>query len=248
MSKYNWDLNQIKEAVKDSINYTEVLEKLQIPRQGNNSSTLKRILKENNIDYSHFTGRAREYKKKEETPISDYLSNKVKITSSKLKDKLIKSGLKENKCENPGCGINSWHGKPIICQLHHINGDHNDNRLENLQILCPNCHSQTDNYCGNSNKNVTKYYCPDCGKEILKGSKYCVICSGNHLRKIKRPSAEILLQDFKELQAFTKIGEKYNVSDKSIANWFKSYNLPYTSKELKLLIDSHSEATEQYSR
>ena len=62
MSKYEWDLNEIKEAVKESINFTEVLDKIGVPRQGNNSKTLRNILDNNNIDYSHFTGRARNYK------------------------------------------------------------------------------------------------------------------------------------------------------------------------------------------
>jgi hypothetical protein len=62
MSKYEWDLGEIKIAVKESINFTEVLDKIGVPRQGNNSKTLKNILDTNNIDYSHFTGRARSYK------------------------------------------------------------------------------------------------------------------------------------------------------------------------------------------
>ena len=62
MSKYEWNLEEIKIAVKESINFTEVLDKIGVPRQGNNSRTLKNILDTNNIDYSHFTGRARNYK------------------------------------------------------------------------------------------------------------------------------------------------------------------------------------------
>jgi Zn finger protein HypA/HybF involved in hydrogenase expression len=63
---------------------------------------------------------------------------------TKLKERLFKEGLKEYKCEL--CGISEWNGKPLSLQLHHINGVNNDNRLSNLQILCPNCHSQTDNF------------------------------------------------------------------------------------------------------
>jgi 5-methylcytosine-specific restriction endonuclease McrA len=44
------------------------------------------------------------------------------------------------------CGLSEWQGNPLVCELHHINGDSTDNRIENLQILCPNCHSQTDNF------------------------------------------------------------------------------------------------------
>lgn len=64
---------------------------------------------------------------------------------------LIHSGYKENKCEC--CGISEWNNKPITLQLHHINGNPRDNALENLQVLCPNCHTQTDNY---GSKNTTK--------------------------------------------------------------------------------------------
>ena len=232
--KYDWNLERIKEVIPQCINFTEVLEMLSIPRQGNNSNTLKRLLDENNIDYSHFTGRARVYNNTS-TSISEYLSNRAKITSGKLRIKLLAEGLKENKCEI--CGITKWLGNPIVCQLHHIDGNNQNNNLENLQILCPNCHSQTENYCGSANVNKTKYYCKDCGKEINKGSVYCTICSHKHTRKVKdRPSKEKLLQDFKELKSFVKIGAKYGVSDNAIRKWFIQVGLPSKSKELKLLM------------
>lgn len=232
--KYDWNLERIKEVIPQCINFTEVLEMLSIPRQGNNSNTLKRLLDENNIDYSHFTGRARVYNNTS-TSISEYLFNRVKITSGKLRIKLLTEGLKENKCEI--CGITKWLGNPIVCQLHHIDGNNQNNNLENLQILCPNCHSQTENYCGSANVNKTKYYCKDCGKEINKGSVYCTICSHKHTRKVKdRHSKEKLLQDFKELKSFVKIGAKYGVSDNAIRKWFIQVGLPSKSKELKLLM------------
>jgi hypothetical protein len=63
-----------------------------------------------------------------------------------LKRRLIREGLKEHRCER--CGICEWEGKPLNMQLHHINGDGFDNRLENVELLCANCHSQTDTYGG----------------------------------------------------------------------------------------------------
>lgn len=69
----------------------------------------------------------------------DYIINSTYIKSSVLKEKLIKEGLKENKCEN--CGISTWLGVEIVLELHHKNGNHYDNDLNNLEILCPNCHS-----------------------------------------------------------------------------------------------------------
>jgi len=65
-------------------------------------------------------------------------------TSSKLRKRLVKEGYKENKCEE--CGITEWMGKAITLELHHIDGNRINNRLENLAILCPNCHSLTPNH------------------------------------------------------------------------------------------------------
>ncbi len=63
-----------------------------------------------------------------------------------LKRRLIALGLREDRCEI--CGISAWRGEPLSLALHHVNGDGHDNRLEHLQLLCPNCHSQTENFAG----------------------------------------------------------------------------------------------------
>ena len=69
-----------------------------------------------------------------------------------LKLRLLRARLKANRCEC--CGIAGWRGRPLSMALHHVNGDNHDNRLENLQLLCPNCHSQTDNFAGRRNGRV----------------------------------------------------------------------------------------------
>lgn len=79
-------------------------------------------------------------------PIEKFLVVGRRTTRTHLKQRLFKEGLKENRCEI--CGIRTWLGKPVGMQLHHRNGDGNDNRLFNLQILCPNCHAQTDTWGG----------------------------------------------------------------------------------------------------
>jgi hypothetical protein len=79
-------------------------------------------------------------------PIETYLVRGRRTNRSHLKQRLLAAGLKENHCER--CGIEKWLGEPLSMALHHINGDGLDNRLENLSLLCPNCHSQTPNFSG----------------------------------------------------------------------------------------------------
>jgi hypothetical protein len=84
--------------------------------------------------------------------VAKHLRKGSTINSYKLKNLLFRDKLKERKCEE--CDTVIWRGKPVPLELHHVNGDRFDNRIENLQILCSNCHSQTDN---NSGKNVGTY-------------------------------------------------------------------------------------------
>ena len=79
--------------------------------------------------------------------LQDILEGKYpQYKTNHLKRRLLQEGLKTNECEE--CGISEWNGKHLVCQLDHINGIATDHRLENLRILCPNCHSQTDTFCG----------------------------------------------------------------------------------------------------
>lgn len=79
-------------------------------------------------------------------PLEDILSgfHSKPYTSSRLRKRLVKEGYKENKCES--CGTEEWLGKKLPLELHHIDGNHSNNRLDNLLILCPNCHSLTPNH------------------------------------------------------------------------------------------------------
>ena len=85
-------------------------------------------------------------------PIDEILEGKhPQYQTYKLKNKLIKAGIKENKCEI--CGISEWNGKPIKMELHHIDGDRTNHKLSNLMMLCPNCHSQTETFRARNIKN-----------------------------------------------------------------------------------------------
>jgi hypothetical protein len=77
----------------------------------------------------------------------------VKRNRNHLKERMRQAELLVDRCER--CGLSEWRGQPLALQLHHINGDGLDNRLENLEVLCPNCHTQTDNWGGrNARRNA----------------------------------------------------------------------------------------------
>ena len=133
------------ELVNDCSNISDVLKKLGYSTNGNSwgYQIVKERMEKLNL---FFTKRNSIYYNQDNTslPLEKILIKDSEYNRTKLKTRLVKEGLKEYKCEC--CGISEWNGKPLTLQLHHINGIHNDNRLSNLQLLCPNCHSQTENF------------------------------------------------------------------------------------------------------
>jgi hypothetical protein len=77
-------------------------------------------------------------------PIETYLVQGRRVNRHHLKGRLLAAGLKDDACEQ--CGVSEWRGQRLSMALHHVNGDGMDNRLQNLELLCPNCHSQTPNF------------------------------------------------------------------------------------------------------
>lgn len=232
---------EFEQIIKGSISIADVCRKCEWKPQGDNYKVVKRYIKEYNISTEHFTGKRTNIgnclNKHNEKPVEYYLKKDSYINSSTLKKKLLSSGYKENKCENTECGISEWHGKPIILQLHHINGDPTDNRLENLQLLCPNCHSQTENF-GNKNGHKKEIkYCKKCGKPLKwRKAQLCKKCANieNHIlmRKVERPLKEELEKLIFE-KPFKEIGRIYDVSDNTIRKWCKTYGLPYRKCDMR---------------
>lgn len=143
-------------AAKQSFSIADVCRKLDIKPVGGNYKTVKDNLEKFDIDVSHFTGQGWnigfKFNAKPQLKLKDILVENSCYQSFKLKRRLLEEGLKEHKCENPTCGLTEWQGKPIPLELHHINGNNKDNRLENLQLLCPNCHALTDNFRGKNKR------------------------------------------------------------------------------------------------
>lgn len=217
-----WDISDIKftKIIKESQFYSDVARKC-----GYNCITNYRVIKKRiiklNLDTSHFLKfKVGDRNKK---PLSEVAVKNSTYSRGNLKKRLIKDLGWEYKCKECGQG-DVWKGKKLTLELDHINGVNNDHRLENLRFLCPNCHTTMPT---NKGANVKRkiYKCTDCNKKITKGSTRCGSCASKKFnkRKVKnRPSLETLLEDLKTMP-YTKVGEKYDVSDNCIRKWIKQY-------------------------
>lgn len=144
----------LKEAIETSLSIAQALRKVGLVPAGGNYATAHRLIRELKIDTTHMTGQgwnvadaARLLRRKtitlEEILVED---SEYRGGSALLKKRLIENGLLHWSCEV--CLRQTWNGMPIPLELEHINGKRSDNRLENLKLLCPNCHAQTPTYRG----------------------------------------------------------------------------------------------------
>lgn len=247
--------DEIKNLIPNCKSYMEILRKLDLDEKS--STDYKFVIREVNksgISIDHFEKSWNKGMTSKTDPdkiisrsLDDYLTlNGPNISTSKLRDKLLNSGKKDHKCEC--CGNTEWNNKPIPLQLHHIDGNHSNNTLENLQLLCPNCHAQTDNYCRPKKKDRVKTNsprkrkspmqlkpivlgtCANCGKELTRrqtkrNRKYCSIECANKAQK-KRPEKDELKKKLKELKFNNiEVGKFYGVTEAAVRKWRKLYNL-----------------------
>lgn len=194
-------------AVINSISYNSVIEKLGLHICGGNQQSIRRHIIRLKIDTSHFLGKRwnktnimglKNYQKRE---LSDILvENSTYINANQLKKRLIKEGVFEHKCYR--CGRTKWEGELIPIQIDHINGIHNDNRLENLTILCPNCHALTPTYCGKNKKRINKKLKK---KRLIAKKKRNVKKRESLDNKLKKYREKRRAKDTKLFQFFSKV-------------------------------------------
>lgn len=141
---------EFRNIIASNYSYSDCLRALGLGTKGGSSTDiLKRRIKELNCSIDHFNREKAEVNIKYD--LKDILiKDSPYLNIARLKKRLISQGILEYKCAI--CGLKEWQNKPISLQLDHINGNNNDHRIENLRLLCPNCHSQTITFAGKNKK------------------------------------------------------------------------------------------------
>jgi len=245
---------EIQKIIDSSYGFQEILRKLNLRLSGSTAKMVKDRISIGNLSVEKMKLNKRlGQPNNKKIDLKDILIENSTYNRGNLKKRLIKDGVLKNEC----CICNQenkWNNRDLVMILDHINGTYNDNRIENLRLICPNCNSQTDTFGGRNQKKQKK--CIDCGVEVMRAlrcrkcydilkfrlvEKFCIDC-GNKItmraercqkcssiksgnRKIlERPSKEDL-QNMINTMTWVAIGEKYGVSDNSIRKWARSYEL-----------------------
>jgi hypothetical protein len=227
-----------REAVAASFSYAETLRRLGLCPAGGNATLLKKWLALWSIDTSHFDSRqGRPAIARTAIPLADVLVEGSTYARSNLKTRLYAERLKRPICELCGQG-ETWRGRPMGLILDHINGVRDDNRIENLRIVCPNCAATLDTHCGRKNRlEPSERVCPLCGETFRARrarQRYCSRACGTRApsssrglpnparRRVERPPYEQLLREIAET-SYLAVGRRYGVSDNAVRKWVRQY-------------------------
>jgi hypothetical protein len=143
---------QFAEAVKNAQNTNQCMKLLGISPGGPSRKVLRWRIEQLQLDCSHWLGHKTPRKTDEEVFSEDTTLKNY----GQLKRRFLKATNAEYKCQRTKCGISEWLGEPLTLELHHKNGNRKDNNFSNLELLCPNCHTQTHNHGGKVNRGKKK--------------------------------------------------------------------------------------------
>ena len=241
--------NEARAAIKRARCWAEATRFLGYRVAGGNTATVKKYAERWQIATDHFDhravireGLAQGRRNRGSKPLSEILTADSGYSRNHLKDRLYREGLKTRACEL--CGqVEEWRGRKMSLILDHVNGVGDDNRIENLRIVCPNCAATLDTHCG---RNLPRERaCPGCGQTFVPHGmrhRYCTLECFNatkthstmrfssttrgrprvSARKVERPPHEQLLAEI-EQTGYSAVGRTYGVSDNAIRKWVRSY-------------------------
>lgn len=228
---------EARAAVAASKTLSESLRRLGMRHAGGNHRTLKKWIAIWEISTHHFDPDSvrRASRTVVGTPLKDVLVRGSSYSRSALKRRLYSERFKTRNCEFCGQG-EMWRGRRMALILDHVNGVADDNRLENLRIICPNCAATLDTHCGRNKEMVDERACARCGisfRPNYSSQRYCSQECGlrrkrepgvprPHLRRVVRPPYGQLVR---EISAFGYLGtgRRYGVSDNAIRKWLRMY-------------------------
>jgi hypothetical protein len=221
---------EARAAVAAARSHSDAMVRLGVRPAGGNHATFKKYLALWGISTDHFDWGGARPPRREALPLDEVLVEGSNYERKRLKVRLVEAGLKRLQCEMCGQG-EMWRGLRMALILDHINGVWNDNRLENLRMLCPNCNATLDTHCGRKNRRkVLDRACGYCGKTFVPKyakQRFCSRPCGVHhnapaLRRVERPPEEQLLAEI-SATSYLAVAGKYGVSDNAIRKWVRAY-------------------------
>lgn len=210
---------QFVNLIKNSANIAEVLFKLGYTVKGNSwsYSQVKQRMTDLNLSSANFKGKNAYYETNKEREISPDKLFRIncKHTRTVLRRNIIRNNLLPYKCAI--CGISKWNNKTLSLELDHINGMNNDNRLENLRFLCPNCHSQTTTYGSrNQQRNESTYEITDELRELVSNTY-------DKVNSVKRVSSILGIRRKVVTAIVNETGQKHS-NQKYVIRYDKNHN------------------------
>jgi hypothetical protein len=228
--------DEARAAIAAAYSWSEALRRLGYCPTGGNPRTLKKWALRWGISTSHFNSGAAStagLRRRPKVALQEILVQGSTYSRGHLKDRLYEEGLKQPVCEC--CGQEEiWQGRRMSMILDHINGVRDDNRLENLRIVCPNCAATLDTHCGRKHPlRLRDRRCERCGATFqpkYRDHRYCSRVCGTRwdrrgtdrpgARRAARPPYEQLLEEI-ECLGYTGVGRKYGVSDSAVRKWVR---------------------------